>query len=363
MEISISVCMIVKNEEKYLENCLESIKNLASEIIIVDTGSTDNTKEIAKKYTDKVYEFSWTDNFSDARNFSLSKATKDWILSLDADEIISKQDQEKIIKIISEDITDAFLFNWRDYTNRIGLSGWISSKDDNYIESNVANGYLVSKVLRLFKRKENHYFEGRIHETVQNSIKNAGNKIYDSDIVIHHYGNLDKEKYSTKKIEYIELLKKRLEDKDFNEKKEDYICYEIASQLTNSKEYDEAIKYMVMAIKLKEEPKYLATLGSLYLIKKRYSEAERILKKAVEKDPKNASIHGNLGIIYSEREEFIKAIKKFEKAITLNPKSADSYFNLGIVYKRMGKENKKEEMFEKAVYYNPIYKNYLEKEK
>ena len=75
--ITISLCMIVKNEEKVLARCLDSIADLMDEIIIVDTGSSDNTKEIAKKYTDKIYDFAWIDDFSAARNYSFSKATKE----------------------------------------------------------------------------------------------------------------------------------------------------------------------------------------------------------------------------------------------------------------------------------------------
>ena len=77
--ISISLCMIVKNEEAVLSRCLDSIADLMDEIIIVDTGSTDKTKEIALKYTDKVYDFEWTGSFSDARNYSFSFATKEYI--------------------------------------------------------------------------------------------------------------------------------------------------------------------------------------------------------------------------------------------------------------------------------------------
>lgn len=76
--ITISLCMIVKNEEMVLSRCLESIKDSVDEIIIIDTGSTDKTKEIAKLYTDKVYDFKWTQDFSQARNYSFSKATKDY---------------------------------------------------------------------------------------------------------------------------------------------------------------------------------------------------------------------------------------------------------------------------------------------
>ena len=76
--ITISLCMIVKNEEAVLARCLESVKDVVDEIIIVDTGSTDKTKQIAYRYTQNVYDFEWIDDFSAARNYSFSKATKDY---------------------------------------------------------------------------------------------------------------------------------------------------------------------------------------------------------------------------------------------------------------------------------------------
>ena len=81
--------MITKNEEKFLEQCLSSVKNIVDEIVIVDTGSTDKTKEIAKKFNAKIYDFKWIEDFSAARNESLKYATKDWVLVLDADEVLS----------------------------------------------------------------------------------------------------------------------------------------------------------------------------------------------------------------------------------------------------------------------------------
>ena len=84
--ISVSMCMIVKNEQSILKRCLDSYAGIYDELIIVDTGSTDNTKEIAAQYTDKVYNFAWCDDFAEARNFAFSKASCDYILSVDADE-------------------------------------------------------------------------------------------------------------------------------------------------------------------------------------------------------------------------------------------------------------------------------------
>ena len=92
--IEISLCMIVKNEEKVLARCLDSIADLMEEIIIVDTGSTDDTKKIAAKYTEHIYDFEWIDDFSAARNFSFSKATKDYIYVADADEVLDEENRQ-----------------------------------------------------------------------------------------------------------------------------------------------------------------------------------------------------------------------------------------------------------------------------
>ncbi len=96
---SLSVCMIVKDEEKNLEEVLESVKQFADEIIIVDTGSKDKTKEVALRFTDKVFDFEWCDDFSKARNFSFSKASCDYIMWLDADDFILDKDIAKLQKL------------------------------------------------------------------------------------------------------------------------------------------------------------------------------------------------------------------------------------------------------------------------
>src|SRR5690348_3827247 len=88
---TISLCMIVKNEEKYLERCLKSVEGVVDEIIIVDTGSTDQTTEIAEKFGAKILRYQWNDDFSSARNYSLKNAKCDWILILDADEELDIQ--------------------------------------------------------------------------------------------------------------------------------------------------------------------------------------------------------------------------------------------------------------------------------
>ena len=96
---TISLCMIVKNESAVLARCLDSIADLMDEIIIVDTGSTDDTKEIAAQYTSRIYDFKWTSDFSAARNFSFSKATMEYIYTADADEILDDANRERFLRL------------------------------------------------------------------------------------------------------------------------------------------------------------------------------------------------------------------------------------------------------------------------
>ncbi len=163
--ITISLCMIVKNEEKVLNRCLNSIKDIVDEIIIIDTGSTDKTKKIAKSYTKYVYDFKWEDDFSKARNFSFSKATKDYIMWLDADDVVLDNDRKKILKLKStlDTSTDIVMFKYN------------TGFDEN---DNVNFSYYRE---RLLKRSNNYKWVSPIHEVI---IPNG--KIMYSDIAITH---------------------------------------------------------------------------------------------------------------------------------------------------------------------------------
>lgn len=99
--VTISLCMIVKNEEAVLRRCLDSLTDIADEIIIADTGSTDNTKNIALEYTCNVYDYKWTGDFAAARNFVASKATKEYIYTADADEYLDEENREKVKRLKS----------------------------------------------------------------------------------------------------------------------------------------------------------------------------------------------------------------------------------------------------------------------
>ena len=96
---TISLCMIVKNEEMNIARCLDSMAGLVEEIIVVDTGSADRTVEIVSNYTSKVYSYPWNDDFSDARNYSLSKASMDYCMWMDADDILKEDQKDKFLEL------------------------------------------------------------------------------------------------------------------------------------------------------------------------------------------------------------------------------------------------------------------------
>ena len=181
--------MIAKDEEKSLGRFLQNVKGFADEIVIVDSGSIDNTKKIASKFTKNVYDFKWNDDFSAARNFSISKATKDWILVLDPDEIISKNDLIKLKKIIS--------------LNEKGIMGY------RLIQKTFFNGNVVSirGICRVFKNDKRIKFIYNIHETVRESIKKIKGKIGKTGITIEHYPKMNREKQEY----YLKLLKTKKE--------------------------------------------------------------------------------------------------------------------------------------------------------
>lgn len=164
--ITISVCMIVKNEEDRLAACLDSLKPIADEIVVVDTGSEDATKAIAAKYTDKIYDFPWIDDFAAARNFAFSKAAMEYIYTADADEVID-EDNIRLFRRVKELLPPETEIVQMHYLNLMEENAVYNSKRE-----------LRPK---LYKRLRTFEWVNPIHETVR-----LDPVIYNSDIEIRH---------------------------------------------------------------------------------------------------------------------------------------------------------------------------------
>ncbi len=164
--VSISLCMIVKNEEAILRRCLDSVADLMDEIIIVDTGSTDKTKTIAAEYTNQIYDFAWVNDFSAARNFAFSKATKEYIYSADADEVLDEENRHRF-RVLKEHLLPEVEIVQMKYGNQLHF-GTVYNFDEEYRP-------------KLFKRVREFQWIEPIHETIRTSPV-----VFDSDIVITH---------------------------------------------------------------------------------------------------------------------------------------------------------------------------------
>ena len=181
--MTISVCMIVKNEESRLEGCLDSLKAIADEIIVVDTGSQDATKDIAAKYTDRIYDFEWTGSFSDARNYAFSKASMDYIYSADADETIDAENQNKFLQLKQALLPEIEI---------------VQMYYCNQLENNTIYSFDKEYRPKLYKRVREFVWQEKIHEAVA-----LAPVVYDSDIEIIHKPGLGHAKRDLKAFEQL----------------------------------------------------------------------------------------------------------------------------------------------------------------
>ena len=151
--LTLSLCMIVKDEEEMLPRCLAAVAPAVDEIVIVDTGSTDRTIEIAREYSATVIEREWTGSFSDARNVSFEAATGDWIIYLDADEVLVPEDVDRLRDLTGRTWREAFYLVETSYTGELGDGAAITNN-----------------ALRVFRNRPHYRFEGRLHEQIAHNL-------------------------------------------------------------------------------------------------------------------------------------------------------------------------------------------------
>lgn len=345
---TISLCMIVKNEEEHLEQCLSSVKSIVDEIIIVDTGSTDKTKEIAKKFNAIMIEHKWNNDFSEARNVSLKHATGDWILMLDADEVIAEKDLEKIKELTKHADVDGFSLIQRNYTNDANVVDW--QKSDEYEEAKGIPGYFPSPLVRLFKNKKTIFLEGKIHEVVESSIRKFNGSIMKTDIPIHHYGHCDNEIKEQKRDMYLEIGLKEIE-KNPNSPKP---YFDVGLIYQKQNKLGEAIKSFEKSIELNPKQPFAHTnLGSSYFMLGLVNKAINAFKTAIKNDKMDAGAYANLAMVYIRQNRLDLAADVLEKALRLSIKDPELFNNAAVLFTHLQDYEKAIEYFKKALELNP----------
>jgi peptidoglycan/xylan/chitin deacetylase (PgdA/CDA1 family)/Tfp pilus assembly protein PilF len=312
---TLSVCMIVKNEAKYLDLCLKSIQTLANEIIIVDTGSTDNTKEIVQKYTPFLYDFTWADDFSKARNFSLEQATCDWILIIDADEVINQQDLPRIKQAINNWQISGFNLCTKNYNNDSSIFSWQPCATTDLFEQSFA-GWTPSIKVRLFQKGP--IFEGTVHEQIKIG------KAPLLPVYIHHHQGFS---INNKSKTYLEYSKKKLGQDPQNPK----ILFELGIQQKQLGEHAAAEITLQQAANL--ENNSILPLLNLALIQQKQNKIDLAIEnyQKILTKKQHPGAHFGLGYCHYQKNNLDQATKSFQKAIAINPRYVDAYINLGAI--------------------------------
>ena len=214
--MTLSLAMIVKNEAGHLGHCLDSVRGLVDELVVVDTGSTDGTVQEARDRGAAVKVFPWTGHFSEARNVSLAAATGDWILVLDADEAIDARDFPVIRAACAREDVPAWRLLIRNYatdTTRSSMDQPMRPNPGGYEEG---AGFALcgdSRNLRLFRRLPGVAFRGRIHELVDPFFEEQGLPILPLEAVIHHFGQTLPQRVEVKKALYLDLARRDVADR------------------------------------------------------------------------------------------------------------------------------------------------------
>jgi tetratricopeptide (TPR) repeat protein len=294
---TLSLCMIVKNEEQFLGQCLESVQDVVEEMIIVDTGSTDNTVAIAERYGAKVFHHPWQGSFSEARNYGLQFAKGDWILQMDADEELEKADIPILKKVLQSDLYDAI---------------FVALLNDS------PEGWTKHYFQRIFRRGRAHY-ESIVHN--QLVYKGADLK---TEIRIYHWGyNLSEEKMAVKMRRTEDLLLKQLEEDETNPFS--YVNY--LRVLRAQKRYDDAVQAGEKALnicrqRMTEIHRQMIAYDTAYcaLHAGQEEKAEQLCRGILDEFPENIDILFTLATVLVSQKKYRQAIEGFHRFLDVQQK-------------------------------------------
>lgn len=366
--MQLSVCIITKNEEKNIKRCLESLQGYDVEIVVVDTGSTDRTREVAEQYTEAVYDFVWCDDFATAKNFAISKASNEMVLVLDSDEYIESIDLTKVKQ---------FLKIYPKKVGRIQRRNFLTRKGQRQENTEWIN--------RVFS-KERFCYQGRIHEQVT-EIDGAMYETYQLPIVIGHTGyDLPEEERRKKAERNIVLLEQELvsllaehnvqsveEDielqmqnlcNDMAAEQIPYIIYQLGKGYYMAEDYEVACDYFSKGLSYDLNPKleYVIDMVETYgyaMINSGQAENALFFENIYEEFGKSADFQFLMGLIYMNNARFEDAVCEFLKATKQKEcknKGVNShlaFYNIGVIYECLGNLELAKEYYAKCGVYEP----------
>lgn len=324
--IPISVCIITKNESELLERCLGALHPFPFEIVVVDTGSTDCSRETARKYTDKVYDFTWVDDFSAARNFAAKCASHDVIFPIDTDEIVTFLDWDALQAAIAANPKSV---------------GYIKRLD--YFEINSERRHYDVMIERIYDRRYYHY-ESPIHEALAPTA-DIPYTSYETSITADHIGYLgDKDALKNKADRNLALLRREVEKAP----DDPYPYFQIGQSYMLMRDHEHACEYFKEAVSRNPPPadSYTRMLvnnyGNVLIDLDRPDESIRLLSY-YEYYNNNIDYLCMIGLSYMLLGQPLRALPEFVKALTAPTRDSNdpripSYY-IGYIYEYFGKKD------------------------
>ena len=348
----LSVCIITKNEEENIQKCLECLKPYGLPVVVVDTGSTDKTKEVVRAYTDSLYDFAWCDDFAAAKNYAVSKAGTPYVMVLDSDEFVEQLDVSELQKQLLAHPGEVGRIRRRNLFTRDG------EKKENREWIN-----------RIFAKEEFSY-QGRIHEQVTER-NGREYETYKTSVVISHCGydlTPEKRKEKAKRNETLLLAElERLEGAPEGSSEEaqiPYILYQLGKSCYMAKEYETACVWFEKGLSYDLNPalEYVIDMVETYgyaLLNSGQAETALLFESIYDEFAKSADFHFLMGLIYMNNERFEDAAAEFMRATgykesrSVGANSYLAYYNIGVIRECLGQTDEAISYYKKCAGYAP----------
>lgn len=338
----LSICIIGKNEEKHIENCLAPLAPYPFEIVYVDTGSTDRTKELAANFTDHIYDFAWIDDFSAARNFALEKASHEYVLFLDCDEYLTELDADSLVLSLEE------------HPRGVG-----TLLRNNYFESNGTQTNYSDRVERLFSKKY-FYYKGIIHEQVVCRTDDSPfYECYEIPLAVDHAGYSGGIEAMRQKADRNNTLLFREIEKN---PRDPYLYFQVGQSYNGICDYENAYVYYKksFALPLNPQEPWVQIMATACINAMnhtgRSAEARQFFEPIYDHFANDANFYCSMGNVYLNLDppKPLKAMAEYIKALQCpdaREKGANTflpYYNIGLVNEMLGNKAAALTFYQKA---------------
>lgn len=331
--------MIVKNAERDLADCLQSVQGIVDEIVVADTGSTDSSVEIARRAGARIFSIPWENDFAKARNLSLSDVKAEWVLMLDADERLDACAAKVLPALLADEKAAGFQVTIRNYVASLGHKIWDRSAMPNtgaYAPARKYPAYVDHENVWLFRRDPEIYFTGRVHQTVGWRIVALKRKIGSPKLLIHHLGMIrDDEERARKILFYLELGKQKVADMPENSQAHFELGLSLLENLGNTAE---ALESFERCCNL--NPQFAMAwffAGVCYSKLAQPGKALDYFRQAETAGYSSPLLAENLGDAHYNLGDFQEALDRYRRGLKNDPSNASLESKLGLAEVRAGK--------------------------